>query len=162
MTIRRAATEDIPHIIDIAEATWPETYGAILSPSQLRYMLQLFYSSDALHDQMETQGHTFLVLEENGRTLAFASYSPVDAGRWKLHKLYILPGQQGKGLGRKLIDHIAADLREKGAGALLLNVNRYNKARQFYEKLGFEVIAEEDIDIGEGFFMNDFIMRLQL
>jgi hypothetical protein len=38
------------------------------------------------------------------------------------------------------------------------NVNRYNNALAFYQKLGYEILKEEDIDIGEGFFMNDFVM----
>jgi hypothetical protein len=39
-------------------------------------------------------------------------------------------------------------------------VNRYNKARQFYEKMGFVVIGEEDIDIGNNYLMNDYIMEV--
>ena len=29
----------------------------------------------------------------------------------------------------------------------------------FYEKLGFQIIKEEDVDIGNGYFMNDYIME---
>ena len=47
-----------------------------------------------------------------------------------------------------------------GGTKLELNVNRYNKARFFYLKQGFIMIGEEDIEIGEGYFMNDYIMEL--
>jgi ribosomal protein S18 acetylase RimI-like enzyme len=57
-----------------------------------------------------------------------------------------------------MLETIMQVLRTRGGKRLELNVNRYNKARQFYEKLGFTVIKEEDIDIGEGFFMNDYVM----
>jgi ribosomal protein S18 acetylase RimI-like enzyme len=43
-----------------------------------------------------------------------------------------------------------------------VNVNRHNKALHFYEKYGFKIIREEDIDIGEGYFMNDYVMELKL
>ena len=33
---------------------------------------------------------------------------------------------------------------------------------RFYEKLGFSVVGEEDIDIGQGYFMNDFVMEKKL
>jgi hypothetical protein len=41
-------------------------------------------------------------------------------------------------------------------------VNRYNKAKGFYEKLGFKVIGKEDIDIGNGYLMNDYVMQLEI
>jgi len=41
-------------------------------------------------------------------------------------------------------------------------VNRYNAAKGFYEKLGFEITGTEDIDIGDGYFMNDFTMEKKL
>lgn len=160
--IRSAAAEDIPQIRNIAAATWPEAYGSILTEEQIRYMLQLFYSPEALLQQMQEQGHRFLMLEENGQQLAFASYGQLSQEDWKLHKIYILPGQQGKGLGRLLLDRILEALQQEGAEGLRLNVNRHNKALKFYERLGFTVIGEEDIDIGEGYFMNDYIMRLGL
>ncbi len=50
-------------------------------------------------------------------------------------------------------------LQPLGGTALQLNVNRSNKARFFYEKLGFNVVREEDIDIGNNYFMNDFVME---
>ena len=53
-------------------------------------------------------------------------------------------------------------MKAKGATVLQLNVNRHNTAKSFYEKLGFAVIKEEDIDIGSGYFMNDYIMEKRL
>jgi ribosomal protein S18 acetylase RimI-like enzyme len=54
------------------------------------------------------------------------------------------------------------DVREKGGTALRLNVNRHNTAKSFYEKLGFIITGTEDADIGNGFFMNDYVMEKQL
>ena len=59
-------------------------------------------------------------------------------------------------------DLILSDIRFHNATDLELNVNRYNKARQFYETIGFVVVKEEDIDIGSGYFMNDYVMNLSL
>jgi hypothetical protein len=41
-------------------------------------------------------------------------------------------------------------------------VNRYNKAKDFYEKAGFKIIETVDIEIGNGFYMNDYVMELPL
>ena len=81
---------------------------------------------------------------------------------WKLHKIYILATQQGKGTGKFVIDHIIKEIKLQGAIALQLQVNRNNKARSFYEKLGFVVIDEADFDIGNGYFMNDYVMEKKL
>ncbi len=81
---------------------------------------------------------------------------------YKLHKIYVLPSQQGKGSGKFIIDQLTNAMKIKGASALQLNVNRNNPAKSFYEKIGFAVIKEEDIDIGSGYFMNDYVMEKKL
>lgn len=58
-----------------------------------------------------------------------------------------------------IIDHVINDISSKDAASLGLNVNRYNKAKGFYERLGFNVIGEENIPIGNGYFMNDYVME---
>ena len=99
-------------------------------------------------------------MEEEEEPIGFASWSPAAGpGVYKLHKLYVLPGRQGKGLGKAILEFISEDIAPLGARVLKLNVNRHNKARRFYEKLGFTVIGEEDIDIGNNYFMNDYVME---
>jgi ribosomal protein S18 acetylase RimI-like enzyme len=94
--------------------------------------------------------------------VGFASYSEVNPSIYKLHKIYILPNQQGFGIGKQVIDYIIDDIQQRGATALQLNVNRNNPAKNFYEKIGFEVVRSEDGDIGNGYFMNDYIMEKKL
>jgi ribosomal protein S18 acetylase RimI-like enzyme len=158
-SIRRADFDDINAIGFLAQQIWPETYGEILSPEQLKYMLDLFYNPDALSRQMQEDRHQFIIMEHEEEAIGFASWGPVEPGIAKLHKLYILPVGQGKGLGRGMLDFIYGILREEGISRLRLNVNRHNKAQRFYEKLGFKIIDREDIDIGNGYYMNDFIME---
>ena len=43
-----------------------------------------------------------------------------------------------------------------------LNVNRNNKALHFYEHLGINKLREGDFHIGNGYYMNDYIMGLEL
>ncbi len=160
--IRKAIPGDISTIQQITYATWPETYKTILSTEQVEYMLNLIYSREALTKQIKEEGHEFILAYENEVAIAFADYAPMQPGIYKLHKLYALRNQQGKGLGKLLINYIIEEIKPNGATALRLNVNRYNKARQFYEHLGFAVIYEEDIDIGNGYFMNDFVMEKKL
>ena len=80
----------------------------------------------------------------------------------RIHKIYVKPNFQKKGVGRALLNHsidIAFDLDQS---SLHLNVNRFNDAVGFYKHLGFKTLKEENIDIGKGFLMEDFVMELNL
>lgn len=162
--IREAGIADVETIRQIAEQTWWPTYGPILSKEQISYMLGALYSSDKISSQITSHEQTFLLLiEEDEQAVAFAAYSPrqEDAGIYKLHKLYCLPQTQGKGYGKILIDEVSTRVLAAGKHTLDLNVNRYNNAKSFYEKMGFTVVYEEDIAIGD-YWMNDFVMRKRL
>jgi len=160
--IRIADKTDIPSITILAHAVWPDTYNSILTEAQIKYMLELFYSHESLEKQFD-DGHIFLIALMNAETVGFASYSHGHhKGIYKVHKLYVHPMLHGKGFGKTMLDNIAQDVRDKGGNALHLNVNRHNRAKSFYERYGFSIIGEEDIAIGEGYFMNDYVMEKKL
>ncbi len=160
LSIRFAGIDDINSIGFLAEQIWPNAYKDILSKQQLNYMLNLFYSPSSLKNQMLKEKHIFILIEDEETPIGFASYSVTkEMHVFKLHKIYVLPNQQGKGLGKTIVDFIVNEIKQKNARVLQLNVNRNNKAKSFYERLGFNVIKEEDIDIGEGYFMNDYVME---
>jgi ribosomal protein S18 acetylase RimI-like enzyme len=161
MTIRKANPADAALIRDLAWQIWPPTYSSILTLEQIDYMLNLLYSEKILKEQME-QGVEFMVVEGQGNAVGFASYGLTGAGIYKLHKIYVLPAMQGKGTGRFIIDEVIKNIKAKGATTLQLNVNRENNAKSFYERLGFSVVKEEDIDIGNGYFMNDYVMEIKV
>lgn len=163
ITITEATTADIQIIQQIAYQTWPDTYGKILSKVQLVYMLDSFYSEETLRDNMVNKHHHFLLAKENDIALGFASYEHNYNQRkvTRIHKIYILPQTQGKGIGKLLLDKIEALAKENDSTTLSLNVNRMNKALTFYQKIGFEIVADEDIEIGHGYLMEDFVMEKQ-
>lgn len=156
--IQKATVAEIPLIRALTFQVWPQTYSPILSKEQIEYMLEMMYSEAALQQQMK-EGSQFLIVYESEEPVGFASYQEIQPSIFKLHKIYVLPSQQGKGTGRFLLDHILEEIKQNGAAVLQLQVNRYNKARNFYEKLGFTVIEEADFDIGNGYFMNDYVMK---
>lgn len=163
MIVRKAErAEDIEIIQRLARSTWPSTYGSILTTEQIEYMLDQSYNTETLKGQMES-GHCFLIAEQDSEAIGFAGFSiDTDKAVAKLHKLYVSPLVQQSGSGKALITEVVRICKEAGAGKLQLNVNRYNKAKGFYEKQGFVVIREEDIAIGQGYYMNDFVMERSL
>lgn len=160
--IRPAKIGDLETIHHLAREIWPNAYLEILGQQQLDYMLEKIYSLNSLQHQLTVLKHRFIILTEDNTSVGFASYSRhEDATIYHLNKIYVLPSLQGKHLGKQLLTYIISQIKQSGATSLQLNVNRFNKALHFYEKQGFKIIREEDIDIGAGYFMNDYVMELK-
>ncbi len=157
MDIRFADKNDIPVIQKLAYQIWPEAYKFILSEKQITYMLNLYYSTFALEEQFQKQ--QFILAVTNDQPVGFAAFSSSTSNDYYLHKLYVLTGEQNKGNGKALLQFIINYIHNKKGTSLVLQVNRFNKAISFYQKQGFTIIKEEDIDIGEGWWMNDFQMK---
>lgn len=161
IAIRTAEVADAPLINTLAETTWISTYIPILGTEQVRYMLDLFYNVPKLEKQIATGEQVFLLLSENDKVVAFAAFSPRDTSPdiYKLHKLYCLDEAKGKGYGKALVEEVERRTLDAGVSILELNVNRYNPTLDFYKKIGFEIAYVEDIDIDNGYWMNDYVMR---
>lgn len=163
MNLRQANIEDISVIQEIAEIAFRETYSSILSAEQLSYMLDMMYSTSSLERQLR-EGQEFILLSEADTYLGFVSYEANYDGRgaMKLHKLYLLPQYKGRGLGRILVEAVLQKGYELGAVAVRLNMNRNNQTYDFYTHMGFVVVGEEDINIGSGYLMEDYIFEKAL
>ncbi|HWZ16575.1 MAG TPA: GNAT family N-acetyltransferase [Mucilaginibacter sp.] len=168
--IRTATPDDVEIIRSIAEKTWWPAYSPILEKEQIAFMLGKIYSVEHISSQLKNNTQTYLLLFEvaspgggDDKAVAFAGYSPreEDPEVYKLHKLYCLPETQGKGYGKILINEVISKTLQAGKHTLDLNVNRYNKAKSFYEKMGFAIVYEEDVPIGK-YWMNDYVMRKEL
>jgi GNAT superfamily N-acetyltransferase len=161
--IRQATVNDVDTILQIAEKTWWATYSPILEKEQISFMLGEIYSVEKITSQLKNNTQTYLLLIGDNKPVAFAGFSPreEDPDIYKLHKLYCLPETQGQGYGKILINEVAQKTLEAGKHTLDLNVNRYNKAKNFYEKMGFSIAYEENIPIGP-YWMNDYVMRKEL
>ena len=161
LLIRETTHADIPAIRQIAFDTWPSTYGSILSQEQIDYMLTWMYSSETLQKQM-LEGHQFYIAELDHATLGFAGVSNEGNAKFKLHKLYVVPTTQKTGAGKALLQKVMEFARSNGGTKLILQVNRHNNAKGFYEKQGFTVLDEVKLDVGNGFYMDDYIMQYNL
>lgn len=163
ITIREAGMESLDTIRWLAYEIWPVAYGELLEAGQLEYMLDKFYSISSLQNQVSVLKHQFIIVYEDEAAIGFASFSAHDdPAIYYLNKIYVLPAQQGKNIGTQILDYIIDRIKTYEVSFLQLNVNRHNKALHFYEKYGFKIIREEDIDIGKGYFMNDYVMELKL
>jgi ribosomal protein S18 acetylase RimI-like enzyme len=160
--VRLASKEDLWQVGELARLIFPGTYEHIVPADSIAYMMELFYSPKALESQFDS-GQTFLLLYFDGRAAGYASFTKLnDNGDFKLNKIYLDNRLQGKGLGRFLLSDVVSRVKSEGGCTLTLNVNKYNPAVGFYRNLGFYKIKEELLDIGEGHFMDDFVLQLNI
>lgn len=161
--IEQLNKDNIDVVNHLAHDIWPHTFKDILSNDQITYMLDWMYDVGTLREQAQI-GHLFYVIKEFGSPKGFIGLEPnyPDVGHLRIHKLYVLPDNQGNGFGRQLVNQAIDVAFDLDLDALHLNVNRFNRSVDFYKHVGFEIIGEEDIDIGKGYLMEDFIMKLQL
>jgi GNAT superfamily N-acetyltransferase len=173
--ITLAGLTDRDFIRSVSERTWPSTYGHIISQEQIDFMLDWMYSDESLEKQMDS-GCVFYIASikkenEQWEAVGFCSVSPEEeennsteevicAKSHKLNKLYVLPSAQGTGAGKALLNKSIEVAKASGSSSLFLQVNKQNDAYTFYLKHGFIKEQEFKFDIGNGFFMDDYVMRL--
>ena len=187
MMLRTATLTDRALIRSISERTWPSTYGHIISQEQIDFMLDWMYSDESLEKQMDSDCVFYIasikdsnvhnfdnvrnVHNDNWDAVGFCSVSPEEeenkrtkkvevSKAHKLNKLYVLPLSQGTGAGKALLNECIEVAKAAGSSSLFLQVNKQNSAYNFYLKHGFIKEAEFKFDIGNGFYMDDYVMRL--
>ena len=162
--IRKATLEDIEMINRLAWIVFPHTYKEILSTEQMEYMMDWMYSPENLHKQMTEDGHIYFLAFEGNEPAGYLSIQPEGEHTYHLQKIYVLPSFQGKKLGKLLFEQAIKAIKELHPEPcqMRLNVNRQNKALTFYEKMGMKKVDEGDFHIGNGYYMNDYIMGLDI
>ena len=163
MEIRLLQKHELSLTRNLAEKIWPSAYGDIISKEQLHFMLEWMYSNDALEKSFD-KGNEFYCVFDNTKAVGFfeLEFLNDEPNTVKLQKIYVLPSEQKNGLGSKLLHFGIMHSKNKGAIKIILQVNRANKAVQFYLKNNFSIISEGDFPIGNDYYMNDYVMEKTL
>ncbi len=153
--------DELVFIREIAASIWPETFAGILSPEQIRYMMNMMYAPSVMDREFDS-GFVFVLVRVDGCNAGYIVCSP-DHGVWKLHKLYLLSRYHSCGIGQKMLEHAAVLGRDRKFFAIRLNVNKQNiRAIRAYERNGFTTVESVKNPIGNGFYMDDYIMEKSL
>ena len=163
ITIRRATGSDAPLIRRLAEEAFPATYCEILTPAQIDYMMEWMYGVESLRSQFR-EGHVYFIASCDDTPCGYVSVQRESEALYHLQKIYVLPRFQGLGAGEFLFRRAVEYIRSVHPGPCMmeLNVNRRNRALHFYERMGMRRLREGDFPIGDGYYMNDYIMGLEI
>lgn len=160
LNLNKISVNKIPLLLQLAQEIWTENYIKILSQEQISYMMEMMYSTDVIRDQMLNGVEFFLISYENkniGYLALEKEYKFIND--LYIHKIYLLKEMQRKGIGKEIMRQIFEKAIQQRLNSVSLNVNRFNNAVKFYEKMGFDIEYQEDIDIGMGYLMEDYVMR---
>lgn len=145
-------------LVELAGRVWRQHYPGIISAEQIEYMLAQRYKPGLVR-QLLARGDLWLAARAGAELVGFAHGHPLAEGDYKLDKLYVRPDLQRHGIGGRLIEEVARHARDHACCRLALRVNRQNHAAiQAYLKHGFQVADIIVEDIGNGYFMDDYIM----
>ena len=157
---------DVEAVRRLAAEIWPPTFGPILPPAQIPYMMEMMYATEVVRREL-ADGVRWELVELDGEPVGYLSWGPCPGeghdGTAKLHKVYLLPRLHSQGIGRAMLRHAVAECRAEGFGRVVLAVNKRNdRAIRAYRRFGFRVAEKVKNDIGGGFFMDDFVMAFDL
>ena len=161
--IRKATKDDCPQIRQLAEQIFPATYKEIISQEQIDFMMDWMYSISNLNKQMD-DGHIYFLAYRETAPVGYVSVEQQNKDLFHLQKIYVLGSEQGTGCGKFLFTEAVKYIKtvHPAPCTMELNVNRENRAIRFYEHMGKHKARQGDFSIGNGYFMNDYIMSMEL
>jgi diamine N-acetyltransferase len=152
-----ATVNDVQLISRLAGQIWNDHYIPIIGKTQVDYMLNKMYSHETLKTHINVGPQKFFIIFYLDNPIGFIAFELKEENEGFLNKFYILEGEQNKGIGKKSFELLLKQF--PSVKTIRLQVNRENiKPINFYFKLGFTIEKAQDFDIGDGFFMNDFVM----
>ena len=142
-TIRQATLEDAAGIARVHVESWRTTYPGIMPQEHLDALSITDRErtwTEILSADGPAKATVYVAATDGGEIVGFVAGGAERAGdpvfRGEISALYLLQSQQGKGLGRRLVQTFARRMSQDGHRTLLIWVNVHNPARRFYEALG--------------------------
>ncbi len=147
MRHREAVREDAPAIAGLRAESWRATFADVLSEEYRPAMLEDRNAVWQERLSAPPPNQLVIVAEEGGRLTGFAcAYGDEDA-HWGtfLDNLHVRGDWQGRGIGKSLMGRLAewCVAEHPGSGLHLLVLEKNERARAFYDRLGAENVGGE-------------------
>ncbi len=150
--------EDIKNLYVLADMVWHEYFPCILKKEQIDYMVEMFFSEQAIKDSI-SQGYEFYFVTLNDDKIGFISIHP-EEDKLFLSKLYLTKDNRGKGFSSQMMEFVKGRGKDNNLNKVYLTVNKYNTHTiEVYKHMGFTVHHSDQFDIGNGYIMDDYVME---
>ncbi|WNO09934.1 GNAT family N-acetyltransferase [Teredinibacter sp. KSP-S5-2] len=156
--IRVEDTSDIDHVAKLAKEIWTEHFTRIIGLPQVEYMLAKFQNASAIRNQISNGYDYYLAQLETDYVGYIALVN--NESKTMISKIYTTSASRGQGIGKAMLDFAESKCN---SGIIWLTVNKQNNdSIEWYKRQGFSIKASIKEDIGEGFYMDDYIMEKHL
>ena len=150
--------EEIQVTCDIAYEIWHEHFTPIIGIDQVEYMINEFQSFNAIKDQIDS-GYEYYLFNYKGEVVGYTGIKKEDLSLF-LSKLYIKKEYRGNKIAKNAMKFMVELCETMSLDKIWLTVNKNNdNTIAAYEKIGFIKARMQKTDIGNGFFMDDYIME---
>jgi diamine N-acetyltransferase len=156
--------KDAQIVARLARTIWEEHYTPIIGAMQVHYMLGKFQSPEAIRSDVAEKGYAYLWIETSGKPVAYMAYRiDLEEGGCFLSKFYVHKAFRGQKIGRLMMQELQKRCRDANLSHIWLTVNKNNwNSIQAYKKMMFYQIDSVVTDIGNGYVMDDYVMRKDL
>lgn len=143
----------------LAKEIWHQHFTPLIGVEQVNYMLENFQSCEAITRQIENENYSYFLVSEVDVTLGYFAYYPTENYLY-LSKFYLKQEARGRGVSKAILSFLEKQATALNLPAIQLNVFKGNdNTIEIYQKLGFEIIDTPQIDIGNGFILDDYVMK---
>lgn len=145
MNIKEILPTKLRELQEISQIAYSSNFGHHWDGNGLAIYLEEQFNEERLQRELEDPDIGYYFVEDEGRIVGFAKMKwasdlpdhPADSC-CELEKIYMLPAEKGKGLGRYTVEELIVEAQAKAKTIFFLCVIDTNTAAMaFYQKLGF-------------------------
>ncbi|MDE6276278.1 MAG: GNAT family N-acetyltransferase [Clostridia bacterium] len=149
--------QDIEQMSRLATSIMKKHYDPIVGSKTNDHMLEKYQSVRGITDEING-GAEYYFVSLDGANIGFVAVD-AKADYLYLSKFYLAIEYRGKGYASPMMAFVKDYAKARGLKMIKLNVNADNtNTVGAYKHFGFEAVEEYQRDVGEGFFVHDYVM----
>ena len=153
--------EQIDALAALAREIWTEHFTPMLEDGQVEYMLDKFQSPGPIRLQLK-EGYQYYFLKLDEELAGYTGFHAEEKSLF-LSKIYVRKTMRGKKIAKQAIEYMVSLCHERHLNKIWLTVNRNNSiASAAHGRMGFTKAYMKKTDIGNGFYMDDYIMEKKI
>lgn len=168
LSIQKCTTSDAPLLTDISRDTFIAAFEAQNDPDDFKNYIETAFNETQLQNEINSDGTSFYFVYDSTELVGYfkvnigKSQSDIkDENSMELERIYVLGGNQGKGIGAWILDQVIALAKNKALDYLWLGVWEHNpRAIKFYLDNGFTKFGTHPYFIGKD-KQTDWLLRLE-
>lgn len=168
--IRPVSHEETEQLRSLAEYTFRIAWEHMNDPADFETYCRENFTADGFESAMNTEDARFFFATENDSLIGYFKLNygrlqadwPEKESAVQLERIYVVPGQQGKGIGKQMLDFTEKEAIRTGHSWVWLSVwQAAPRSIQFYEKNGYQIFGTEVFQVGSDAQL-DWVMKKRI